>query len=46
MNLLAFIRNYLTDTEEGMQNVINWFLNDLMQREADKLAGAGKYERI
>ena len=27
------------------ENFITWFLNDVMQREADKLVGAGKYER-
>ena len=45
MNNIDLVVDYLTDNEEGMKNVITWFLNDVMQREADKLVDAGKYER-
>lgn len=45
MNSKDLVVDYLTDNEEGMKNVITWFLNDVMQREADNLVGAGKYER-
>jgi len=45
MNSKDLVVDYLADNEEGMKNVITWFLNDAMQREADKLVGAGKYER-
>jgi transposase-like protein len=45
MNSKDLVVDYLTDNEEGMKNVITWFLNDVMQREEDELAGAGKYER-
>ena len=45
MNSKDLVVNYLTDNEEGMRNVITWFLNEVMQREADELAGAGRYER-
>ncbi|HON81866.1 MAG TPA: transposase [Methanoregulaceae archaeon] len=45
MNSKDLVVNYLTDNEEGMRNVITWFLNEVMQREADELTGAGRYER-
>jgi len=45
MNSKDLVVNYLTDNEEGMRNIITWFLNEVMQREADELAGAGRYER-
>jgi len=28
-----------------MKNLITWFFNEVMQREADELAGATRYER-
>ena len=45
MNSKDLVVNYLTDNEEGMKNLITWFLNEVMQREADELAGATRYER-
>lgn len=45
MNSKDLVVNYLTDNEERMRNVITWFLNEVMQREADELAGAARYER-
>ena len=41
MNSKDLVIEYLTDNEEGMKNVITWFLNDVMQRETDELAGLG-----
>jgi putative transposase len=45
MNSKDLVAHYLTDNEEGMKNLITWFLNEVMQREAEEQAGAGKYER-
>ena len=45
MDSKDLVVKYLTDNEEGMRNVITWFLNEVMQREADELAGARRYER-
>jgi len=45
MNTKDLVANYLTDNEEGMKNLLTWFLNEVMQREADELAGAVRYER-
>jgi transposase-like protein len=45
MNNKDLVEHYLTDNAEGMKNVITWFLNEVMQREADALAGAERYER-
>ena len=33
MNLRDIILNYLTDNEEGMRQLITWFLNDVMNEE-------------
>lgn len=30
MNLRNLTRNYLVDNEEGMKQVITWFLNEVM----------------
>jgi len=45
MNSKERIVNYINANEEGMKNVITWYQNEVMQREADEQAGAGKYER-
>ncbi len=45
MNSKDLVINYLTDNEEGMRSIITWFLCEVMQKEADELAGAGRYER-
>ena len=45
MNSKDLVVNYRTDNEEGMKNLITWFFNEVMQREADELAGATRYER-
>jgi transposase-like protein len=45
MNSKDLVVNYLTDNEEGMRNLITRFLNEVLQAEANELAGAGRYER-
>lgn len=40
-----FIQDYLTDNEQGMRNLVTWFLNLVMQIEALQQAGADPYER-
>jgi putative transposase len=45
MNSKDLVADYLIDNQEGMKNLITWFLNEVMQREAAEQAGAGKYER-
>lgn len=45
MELLALIADYLSDQEEGMKNLITWFLNQVMFMEALQQAGAAQYER-
>ena len=45
MNSKDLVAHYLTDNEQGMKNLITWFLNEVMQKEAAEQAGADKYER-
>jgi transposase-like protein len=45
MNLKDIVLNYLTDNEEGMQQLITWFLNDVMNEEGAQQAGVSRYKR-
>jgi len=36
------VADYLIDNQEGMKNLITWFLNEVMQREATEQDGAGR----
>jgi putative transposase len=45
MDPFAFIEDYLSDNDQGMLNLITWFLNPVMVLEAFQQAGAGHYER-
>ncbi len=45
MDTLALIEDYLSDNDQGMLNLITWFLNQVMLLEAFQQAGAGHYER-
>lgn len=45
MNLKEVVLNYLTDNDEGMKHLITWFLNEVMQEEAEQQAGAERYRR-
>ncbi len=43
--LLEFIEKYVSDNDEGMRCLVEWFLNKVMREEADKQAGCLPYER-
>ena len=45
MNTPELIEDYLIDRNEGMKNVITWFLNQVMQQEALNQIQAMPYER-
>jgi transposase-like protein len=45
MNLNDIVLNYLTDNEKGMQQLITWFLNDLMNEEVAQQAGVPRHAR-
>ena len=45
MEIEDFIRDYLTDADEGLKALVTFFLNLVMQYEAEQQAGAGRYER-
>jgi transposase-like protein len=45
MNLNDIVLNYLTDNEKGMQQLITWFLNDVMKEEVAQQAGVPRYAR-
>jgi len=45
MDPLAFIEDYPSGNEQGMLNLITWFLNQVMLLEAFHQSGAGHYER-
>lgn len=40
-----FIEDYLIDRNEGMKNILTWFLNEVMQHEAQNQIKARRYER-
>jgi putative transposase len=45
MNLRDIVLNYLTDNEKGMQQLITWFLNDVMNEEVAQQAGEPRHAR-
>jgi putative transposase len=45
MNLKDIVLNHLTDNEEGMQQLITWFLHDVMNEEVAQQAGESLYKR-
>jgi putative transposase len=45
MDLKDIALNYLTDNEKGMQQLITWFLNDVMNEEVAQQAGVPRYAR-
>jgi transposase-like protein len=45
MDLRDIVLNYLTDNEKGMQQLITWFLNDVMNEEVAQQAGVPRYAR-
>ncbi len=45
MNLKEVVLDYLTNNDDGMKHLLTWFLNEVMQEEADQQAGAERYRR-
>lgn len=43
--LLEYVEKYVTDNEDGLRSLFEWFLNTVMKAEADKQAGCLPYER-
>ena len=44
VNLFSLIKDYLVDKEDGIRQLITWFLNVVMEEEALLQAGAQRYE--
>jgi putative transposase len=45
INLFSLIQDYIVDKEDGIRQLITWFLNVVMEEEALIQAGAQRYER-
>ena len=45
MNLRDIVLNYFTDNEKGIQQLITWFLNDVMNEEVAQQAGVPRHAR-
>jgi len=45
VNIISFIKDYLVDQEDGIRQLITWFLNLAMEEEALLQSGAKRYER-
>lgn len=45
MSINDFIQDYLSDQDEGLKALVTFFLNLVMQYEAEQQAGAGRYQR-
>jgi putative transposase len=45
MSMNDFIQDYLSDKDEGLKALVTFFLNLVMQYEAEHQAGAGRYQR-
>jgi hypothetical protein len=45
MQINDFIQDYLSDKDEGLKALVTFFLNLVMQYEAEQQAGAGRYQR-
>jgi putative transposase len=45
VNLFSLIKDYLVDKEDGIRQLIKWFLNVVMEEEALLQSGAQRYER-
>ncbi len=43
--LLEYVEKYITDNNEGLRSLMEWFLNTVMKEQADKQAGCLPYER-
>jgi putative transposase len=45
INLFSLIKDYLVNKEDGIHQLIMWFVNVVMEEEALLQAGAQRYER-
>ena len=45
MEIEDFIRDYICDADEGLKTLVTFFLNLVMQYEAEQQAGVGRYQR-
>ncbi len=45
MQINDFIKDYLNDKDEGLKALVTFFLNLVMQYEAEQQAGASRYQR-
>ncbi len=45
VNLFSFIEDYLVDKEDGIRQLLTWFLNLVTEEEALLQTGAQRYER-
>jgi hypothetical protein len=45
MNPIDIVLNYLTGNEKGMQQLITWFLSDVMNEEVARQAGVPRYAK-
>ncbi|AKB76813.1 Mobile element protein [Methanosarcina horonobensis HB-1 = JCM 15518] len=45
VNVVSFIKDYLFDQEDGIRQLITWFLNLVMEEEALLQSGAKRHER-
>ena len=45
MEIEDFIRDYICDADEGLKALVTFFLNLVMQYEAEQQAGVGRYQR-
>ena len=39
------ITEYLEENEQGMRELMSWFLNQVMDHQAEQQSGAGRYVR-
>jgi transposase-like protein len=45
VNLFSLIKDYIVDQEDGIRQLITWFLNLVMEEEVLLQGGAQRYER-
>jgi len=45
MEIEDSIKDYLSDADKGLKALVTFFLNLVMEYEAEQQAGAGRYER-
>jgi hypothetical protein len=45
MNLRDIVLNFLNGNKKGMQQLITWFLNDVMNEDVTQQAGVPRYAK-